>query len=139
MALLAEPNLVTDLLPQYDIPATQLTAAMRLVAGWLREDAGLETTPDALTDADDLFSPALELVSLVVTNPELLSSRTVGPTMRTWPIIAQRDRIRNEIRTRYASTGGPRGTFPPALPWPDPIVSVGWWDPVTASWIVPVQ
>lgn len=134
MTLLAEPTLVTDLLPQYDVPDTQLAAAQRLVAGWLKTDAGLDTTPDGLTDADDLFAPAFELVSLVVTNPELLSTRTSGPTMRTWPIAAQRDRIRADVRARFAA-GGPRGSFPDPLPWPDPICTRGWWDPVTQTWL----
>lgn len=136
MPLLAQPEVVTNLLPQYAIPPTQLDAAQRMVAGWLKSDAGLDALPSELTDEDDLFSPAFELVTLLVTNPELLAGKTVGPTSRTWPIARQRDAIREAIRIK-ATSGGPRASFPPAQRWPDPALTGGWWDPVRRVWWVP--
>lgn len=123
MALLAEPSVVTDLLPQYSIPAAQLDAAQRMVAGWLRSDADLTEPPDSLTDGDVLFSPAFELVTLLVTNPELLASKTVGPTSRSWPIAQRRDAIRREVReiAQRAAGGAAAGCFPHARHWPDPV------------------
>lgn len=132
MSLLAEPDVVTDLLPQYSIPATQLDAAMRMVAGWLSLDAGLDAPPEALADGDDLFSAAFELVVLLVTNPELLAQKSAGPTSRSWPQAqrrspdsspsASRDAIRAEVRKRAGrAAAGPRGSFPDPRPWPDPV------------------
>lgn len=121
MALLADPTVVTDLLPQSNIPTTQLTAAMRMVAGWLKSDAGLALPPDGLIDADDLFAPAFELTVLLVTNPELLAQKAVGPTSRSWPQAQRRDAIRADVREAARRAGaGPRGSFPPPQPWPDP-------------------
>lgn len=135
MTLLAEPEIVTGLLPQYNIPETQLSAAQRMVAGWLMSDAGLDAPPDGLTDGDPLFSPAFELVTLLVTNPELLSSKTAGPTSRSWPIAQQRDAIRERVRsTAVKAATAPRGCFPDPLPWPDPVRRVGCWDPVRQVW-----
>jgi hypothetical protein len=123
VALLAEPSVVTDLLPQYNIPAAQLDAAQRMVAGWLQSDAGLADPPADLTDGDDLFSAAFELVTLLVTNPELLASKTAGPTSRTWPVAQRRDAIRREVReaAQRAAGGAAAGCFPPAQCWPDPV------------------
>ncbi|NUR09335.1 MAG: hypothetical protein HOQ45_20320 [Nocardioidaceae bacterium] len=127
MTLLAEPSVVTDLLPQYNIPAAQLTAAQRMVAGWLKADAALAALPAGLTDGDDLFSPAFELVTLLVTNPELLASKTVGPTSRAWPIAQRRDAIRALVReqAQRAAGGAASGSFPPAPCWPDPALPLG--------------
>lgn len=124
--LLAEPSVVTDLLPQQNIPVRQLSAAQRMVAGWLKSDAGLATTPVLLTDDDDLFPAAFELVVLLVTNPELLAQKAVGPTSRSWPVAQQRDAIRAGVReAARRSAGGPRGSFPPAQAYPDPALP-GW-------------
>lgn len=126
MALLAEPEVVTDLLPQSNIPQKQLEAAMRMVAGWLKSDAGLDEPPSELTDENPLFAAAFELVVLLVTNPELLASKTVGPTGRSWPQAQRRDDIRRDVRETARRAGaGPRGSFPPPLPWPDPALP-GW-------------
>jgi hypothetical protein len=137
MALLAEPNVVTDLLPQTRISADQLSAAQRLVASWLKQDAALDELPDSLTDDDDLFGAAFELVTLLVTNPELLASKTVGPTSRSWPLAQRRDAIRADVRaSAKKAASAPRGSFPPPQAWPDPIVSGVYWDPATRTWCV---
>lgn len=130
MPLLANAD-VRNLYPGYNLPDSQLDVAMRIVAGWLREDTGRTDLSSELPDTDPLWPAAVELVGLLATNPELLASKTVGPTSRAWPIAQRRDAIRAAIRdaaTQAAS--GPRGTFPPAPVYPDPAsppVLTGWW------------
>lgn len=128
MPLLANKD-VRDLVPQENFTDDQLTVTMRLVAGWLRDATGLTELPDPLTDTHALWSPALELVALVAENPTSLASKTVGPTSRTWPQARRRDAILDRVRSVYASsTGGPAGSFPDALPWPDPkVFPAGGW------------
>lgn len=119
MPLLPEAD-VTNLLPQSDLPPSQITVAMRLVAGWLKTAAGLAALPDGLADEDPLFPAALELTVLVVTNPELLAGKTVGPTSRSWPLAQRRDAILTGVRNdARVAAAGPGGSFPAALPWPD--------------------
>ncbi|TFV90396.1 hypothetical protein [Blastococcus sp. CT_GayMR16] len=136
MSLLTAKD-VRDLVPQEDFSDDQLAVTMRLVAGWLREDSGLTELPDPLLDTHALWSPALELVALVAENPTSLASRTSGPTSATWPQARRRDAIRAGVRATYrAATGGPRGSFPPAQPWPDPALPAKYWDPVRQVWCV---
>jgi hypothetical protein len=130
MALL-DQQIVKDLLPQEDLADTQITAAMRLVAGWLKDASGSDTVPDALADDDPLFSPALELTVLAVTNIEDLVHFVAGPTQKQWQrvapgLLARRDAILDRVR-RHATL--PSGDFPCAQPWPDPAYGVTrWWN-----------
>jgi hypothetical protein len=138
MPLLADAD-VRALVPQEDFSDDQLAVTMRLVAGWLREDTGLTELPDPLPDTHALWSPALELVALVASNPTSLASRTAGPTSRTWPLARERDAIRARVKAVYRrDSSGPRGTFPEAQPWPDPALpGTTCWDPATRTWSCP--
>lgn len=129
---LLDPQIIQDLLPQEDLSDAQIAAAMRLVAGWLKTDAGLSTVPDGLADDDPLFSPALELVVLQVSNIEGLYRLTTGPTAKEWPrsvngVKARRDQIRDEVR-RWSRLQ-PKGEFPCQPRYPDPAYGVTpWWN-----------
>jgi len=131
MALL-DSQIVKDLLPQEDLSDEQITAAMRLVAGWLKKAAGLPALPDQLADDDPLFSPALELTVLQVSNVEGLDRMTVGPTTKQWPrpvngVKERRDAILDEVRRTFLLQ--PRGEFPCAQRYPDPAYGVTpWWN-----------
>lgn len=129
---------VRDLVPQEQFSDDQLTVTMRLVAGWLRDASGLTELPDPLPDTHALWSPALELVALVAENPTSLASRTSGPTSRAWPQARRRDAILAGVRATYTrEQTGPRGSFPPPEPWPDPAISPGGtWDPVRRVWVI---
>lgn len=116
MSLIPDREDVRNLLPQRTLTDAQIDTAERLVAGWLRTASG-RTDVDALADDDPLFSPALELVGLVLDNPTSLASKTVGPTSRMWPLAPRRDAILREVKLRARQ---PSGSFPCAQPWPDP-------------------
>lgn len=132
---------VRALVPQEDFSDAQLAVTMKLVAGWLRDDTGRSDIDSAteLSETDPVWSAALELVALVGENPTSLASKTAGPTSQAWPLARERDRIRARVKALYRKdSSGPRGTFPEALPWPDPaIASSGCWDPVTKTWSCP--
>lgn len=116
---------VRALVPQEDFSDEQLNVTMLLVAGWLREDAGLTELPNPLPADHALWSPALELVALVASNPTSLASRTAGPTSQTWPLARERDAIRRRVRATWARVNAaPAGSFPEAPEWPDP---AAWW------------
>lgn len=104
----------------YFIDPARLASASLLVAGWLREDTGGPVTVP-LDPAGSLWSDGFQLMVLTVSNPEVLASKTVGPTSRAWPVQQQIDAIRSRVKNRRIEAGlSPRGSFPPAPPYPDP-------------------
>lgn len=120
---LLDPKDVRDLLPHERLADDQLAVTMRLVAGWLRQASGLTELPDPIPDTHALWSPALELVTLVAENPTSLASRTAGPTSASWPLAPRRDAILGGVRATYrAAATAPSGSFPPAARWPDPFL-----------------
>lgn len=105
----------------YFIDPARLASASLLVAGWLREDTGGPVAVP-LDPAGPLWSDGFQLMVLTVSNPELLASKTVGPTSRAWPIQQQIDTIRERVKSRRVQAGlAPRGSFPPAPCYPDPV------------------
>lgn len=102
------------------VPASANIAIRRAVS-WLRTSSGLANlTETALPD--DLWADALELAGLAYDNPTTLASETVGTTARSWPAIQRRAEILADVKQRYQqAASGPRGSFPEAAPWPDPI------------------
>lgn len=129
---LLDPQIVRDLLPQEDLADAQITAAMRLVAGWLKDAAGLPAVPDGLADDDPLFSPAIELTILQVSNIEGLDRIQAGPTSKQWPrpvngVKARRDAILEKVRRMTLLQ--PSGNFPCPERYPDPAYGVTpWWN-----------
>lgn len=62
---------------------------------------------------------------LAASNPEVLASKTVGPTSRAWPVAQQRDAVLDRVRARYRPGGAGKpdedfGAFPDAWSIPDP-------------------
>lgn len=99
------------------------TSAEKVVWGWLRPVLDIEERPTDVSP--ELYSWAIELGAIAVSNPEGLSEYALGP---------ERSKFSAENRTRIlaaAASGGtntdpdapavPVGSFPPPRPWPDPI------------------
>jgi hypothetical protein len=75
---------VRELLPQVGeaYGDEQLLVAMGLVAGWLRTATGLTVLPSEIPVDHDLYAPALELLALLVSNPENLERSESGRGVR---------------------------------------------------------
>jgi hypothetical protein len=128
---------VRELLPQVGdaYGDDQLLVAMGLVAGWLRTATGLTVLPTQIPLEHDLYAPALELLALLVSNPENLERSESGRGVRWWSRSPRRDHILAQLRARYR--GGPSGCFPPPRRWPDPDrLYVNRWDsvPMNERW-----
>lgn len=116
-------------LPHEDFDDATAESAIRLISGWLLDATGLDVLPDVAPDPDPdpLWSAAVELAGLVLTNPESLASKNVGPTSKAWPQARQRDAILAGVRARYRGAsaagrvgGSGFGSFPAPSEWPDP-------------------
>lgn len=130
---LLTPDELRAHLPAYAITDEQANSAIRLVSGWLLEATGLDELPDpaAAPEPDLLWSAALELAALVVTNPESLASKTVGPTGRQWPMNPRATAILERVSRHFQGPGALArgdgfGSFPDAATWPDPPSIAGW-------------
>lgn len=131
MSLITNKQDVRDLLAQWNLTDAQIALADRLVTGWLRTASGRSDDLHDLADTDPLFSPALELLGLVLDNPTSLASKTSGPTSRTWPLASRRDAIIREVKRQ---AGGARGSFPDPPTWPDPVnAGPACYDPATRT------
>lgn len=113
---------------QRPVSAEAAAAAEQVVWGWLRPVIKIDgATPDdrPWPVSPELFSWAIELGAIAVSNPEGLSEYALGP---------ERSKYSAETRTRIlaaAASGGtttdpdaparPVGSFPPSRPWPDPV------------------
>lgn len=117
-ALIAPGDLQTHLrLEAVDTPAA--ASAERVAWGWLSEATGLTERPDPVPDV--LWSWALELAGLVYDNPRALATEGTGPFGDTRE-RGRREAILAAAARHYGRGGGvPRGTFPDAQPWPDPV------------------
>lgn len=114
---------------QHDVSDEHAAAAERMAAGWLKGATGLDVLPDP--PAADLWAWAVELAALAYSNPEGLVSESIGggESAATYDRL-RRDAILAQVRRVYgvdAVRGGPRGSFPPAQPWPDPACARSWW------------
>lgn len=90
-----------------------------VVWGWLKPALGVSDRPNPVPD--EVFSWAIELAAIAHENPSGLSSKQLGPASQSFSLER-----RNEILegARAGWTGGdaalsPRGSFPPAIPYPD--------------------
>src|SRR3954467_1750705 len=101
--MLLQPDDVRALLPQVGdaYGDDQLEVSMQLVAGWLRTATGLSVLPDPVPPEHDLFSPALELLALLVSNPENLERSESGRGVRWWSRSPRRDHILAQLHARY--------------------------------------
>lgn len=112
----------------FEPSAAQL--AEKVVAGWLsdatkRDRGALEAA--AAGDSPQVFSWAIELGGIAYENPTAMQDDQAGGTRTTWR--DRRSQILTDARawgeaqpTESTTTSGlPRGNFPKARPWPDPI------------------
>lgn len=137
MKALVTPAQLKHFLQRHTVDQESAKLAARVAEGWLRSVIPGTGWPDPAPE--DLWAWALELTSIAFANPETLQSRTVDTVTDQWH-VARRAEILAEAKAKYGhgfdsgngSTGSPRGTFPPASPWPDPADRVlhrggGWW------------
>lgn len=111
---------IRGLLPTQEFADTQLDAAMRLVAGWLRGATGQAELPAELPADHPLYAAAVELVVLTITNPEGVQSRGYGPKTRTYATESRREVILAQVRETYRRSAiAPAGCFPPPQTWPE--------------------
>ena len=105
---------------QDDVPAETATVVERVVWGWLKPILGVEDRP--LQPSEQLWAWALELGAIAYENPSGLSSYQLGAEQRSYS-AERRVAILAEVRQAGtgASTSTPRGSFPAAPAWPDPI------------------
>lgn len=98
--------------------------AERVVAGWLLDATGLTEFPDPLPE--QLWAWAVELGGIYYENPTSLETDASGEVTSGWGMDRRSqvlDSARAWARRTYGPLQGgtprPRGTFPPARPWPD--------------------
>lgn len=124
MAGLFQPIELASLL-QRQVQAGGAYAAEEIAAGWLISATGLSAFPDPLPD--DLHVWGLELAALVYNS----FTPTDGRTSPVDPVA--KDRILRAAGRAYgpagAGTGGPVGSFPDAVCYPDQALvdRVGTW------------
>lgn len=82
----------------------------RAVNGWLRTATGLSDWPDPVPD--DLWGWAIELAAMVVDNPTMVNTETVGATTTQFGNRARRAEILAEARHVYNAAGKPQYSFP---------------------------
>lgn len=108
---------------QYEVEPTSAAQVERVVAGWLSEATGLDAFPDPLPPV--LYAWAVELAGIAYENPTSMTDDQAGETRSAWA-----DRKRQILLSATAwgqRTSGtsaaplPRGRFPAAQPWPDPL------------------
>lgn len=108
---------------QVDVSTTAAAAVERVVWGWLKVPLGLSERPDPVPD--EVFSWAVELGAIAHENPAGLAAYQLGGERSQFSVERRR-----EILDAAASGGGigtsggglrPRGSFPAASCWPDPI------------------
>lgn len=111
---------------QYDVEAATYEIGHRVVSGWLMDAAQWTAVPDPLPD--QVFAWALELGGIAYENPTSQQDDQTDAVRTSW-----RDRkgqILAEVRAFATAnpTSGPampRGRFPGAAPYPDPVYPFG--------------
>ena len=109
----------------HPVTPEQAMLAERVVSGWLRAATGLPQWPSP--QPEQLFAWAIELGGIFHENPTGLAQDQAGSSTQVFG-LARRREILDAARSWAASLpgavggspGAPRGSFPPALPWPDP-------------------
>jgi hypothetical protein len=82
----------------------------RAVNGWLQRATGLSEWPDPVPD--DLWAWAIELAAMVVDNPTMANSETIGATSKQFGNRVRRAEILEEARQAYHTASKPQGSFP---------------------------
>lgn len=109
---------------QATVPEDTAVMVERVVWGWLSPVYGNATDrPDEVSPA--LFAAALELGAIAHENPSGLTAYQLGEersqygSERRRAIIAE---VAASVPTPGGAEGIPRGRFPRAVPYPDPVV-----------------
>lgn len=110
------------------ISEEEFTVTHLVVRGWILQATQWATIPETVTEA--LFSWAIELGGIAFENPTSQTDDQTDLVRSAWR--DRRTQLMAEIRTWAVAngatvTGGPlpRGRFPSALPYPDPIYPYG--------------
>lgn len=113
---------------RYDVDDAGYTIVEKVVTGWVFQATEWTAVPDPLPP--QVFSWALELGGIGYENPTSQSDDQTDLVRSAWR--DRRSQILAEIRTWARSNGSaasgspaPRGRFPGALPYPDPIYPYG--------------
>lgn len=109
---------------QYPVTESEATIAEKVVAGWISDATGSVVLPDPLPS--QMFSWALELGGLAHENPGAMFSETTGDKTTQWDRARRAEILRSVAAWAGNTAGGygtprPRGSFPKARPWPDPV------------------
>ena len=106
---------------QYSVRQTSAVLAEHVAAGWLKDAMNVLELP-AAPKGSSLFAWALELGGIAYENPLSLASGSLGDEASTYDRTRRERILAAAASAASASAGrrGPRGSFPPALPWPDP-------------------
>ena len=113
---------------QDDVTAETATVVERVVWGWLKPSLGVDERP--VPASEQLWSWALELGAIALENPRGLASYQLGA--ERWQYSAERKReILDDAASAVSGATGtgegvPRGSFPAAPSWPDPIQRSSW-------------
>lgn len=106
------------------ISADELTATETVVTGWLLDAAELEDLPSPLNSRWQAW--ALELGGIAFENPTSMTNDTTLDQQTSW--YARRreeilERVKKWSQTQDGASGSPRprGCFPAAQPWPEPL------------------
>lgn len=105
---------------QEDVSAETATVVERVVWGWLKPVLGVDERP--VPASEQLWAWALELGAIAYENPSGLSSYQLGAEQRSYS-AERRTAILAEVQQWGTGTpaSAPRGSFPAAPTWPDPI------------------
>lgn len=111
------------------ITSTEFDVNQRIVRGWILQATQWLVIPDEVTDA--LFAWALELGGIAFENPTSQTDDQTDLVRSAWR--DRRSQIMAEVRAWAVSNGAtvvgttprPRGRFPGAAPYPDPIYPYG--------------
>lgn len=114
-----------------DFDADSATLAEKVAAGWLSNATGMTVSALEATreETPQVFSWALELGGIAYENPTSMQDDQAGAARTTWR--DRRAQILEEARAWAVATAPaptrmalPRGSFPPAQPWPDPAIRI---------------
>lgn len=110
----------------YDVDPVSCEQAEAVVTGWLLDILEADYLP-SITPGDPLYGWALELGGIAYENPTSMTSETSGEESTSWSVV-RRAQVLDAVRSWRARTQGassvaglPRGRFPSAEPYPDPI------------------
>lgn len=107
---------------QSTVTEASAVTAERLAWGWLKPVLGVDERPDPVSP--ELWAWAVQLGAIAHENPALLSAYQLGDERSQYSDEARQQILALAAAGGQVPSGGvprPRGSFPAAVPWPDPI------------------